>query len=106
MFNLIEHLKRQNEFSAKTFGPPREPNASAGVIDHLKEEITEVESDPKDIMEWIDIMMLASDGAFREGYTPENIAAAWAMKLDINMSRTWPDWRSAEPGKAIKHVKH
>lgn len=48
---------------------------------------------------------LAFDGAWRSGHTPEQIVAAIEAKQTKNEGRTWPDWRTAEPGKAIEHVR-
>lgn len=41
----------------------------------------------------------------RAGYTPEQIVAALVAKQEKNESRQWPDWRTAEPGKAIEHLR-
>jgi len=41
-----------------------------GVIDHLRKELDEVEKEPTDLLEWIDLVLLALDGAWRHGYTP------------------------------------
>ena len=100
--NLIEHLNRQREFSLRTFGPG---DRVAGVLDHIRKEILEVESNPTDLEEWIDIVMLALDGAWRAGYSSEQIARQLQDKLAKNESREWPDWRTAKPGKAIEHKK-
>jgi hypothetical protein len=101
--NLIDHLYRQRNFSFSTFGPPN--NNSAGVIDHIRKELIEVEADPNDLYEWIDIVILALDGAMRQGYSPEKVVSALVLKQAKNESRKWPDWRTAEPGKAIEHIK-
>ncbi len=100
--NLIEHLHRQKKFSEKTFGPgPR----SAGICDHIRKELAEIEAAPGDLFEWVDVVILALDGAWRDGYSPEEIAAAIAAKQARNENRKWPDWRTAEPGKAIEHIR-
>lgn len=41
----------------------------------------------------------------RQGHEPEAIAAAIEAKQTKNEGRQWPDWRTAEPGKAIEHVR-
>ena len=56
-------------------------------------------------MEWIDVVILAMDGAWRTGSTPEMIALGLTMKLLENKRRKWPDWRTADPDKAIEHVR-
>ena len=101
-FDLVAHLKRQRTFSRRTFGPgPR----TRGVVDHIRKELAEIEADPADVMEWVDVVMLAFDGAWRAGWEPEQIVAALAEKLARNEARTWPDWRTADPDKAIEHVR-
>lgn len=105
-FNLVAHLRRARDFSFATFGPPRSPpegSPSSGVRDHLAKELKEVNETPNDVEEWADIAILAFDGALREGYTPEQIVEALVFKQTKNEHRTWPDWRTAEPGKAIEH---
>lgn len=101
-FDLIAHLVRQRAFSLRTFGPgPR----TQGVADHIQKELVEISKEPLDLMEWVDVILLAMDGAWRAGHTPLAIAAAIAAKQAKNESRTWPDWRTADPNKAIGHVK-
>lgn len=101
-FDLIAHLHRQREFSLRTFGPgPRH----YGVIDHIRKELREIEADPTDIVEWIDVLLLALDGAWRTGLEPHQIADAIAAKQAKNERRSWPDWRTADPNKAIEHVR-
>lgn len=155
------HLARQRAWSFKTFGPPR---ALAGVLDHIAKEIEEIAANPADLSEYIDVIILAADGAFcagftpdevihawqaddtpalqmpgpnalriirafaiergredirpwvalmrtaadyamAQGYTAEQIGAAWIAKQDVNEARTWPDWRTADPSKAIEHMR-
>lgn len=95
------YLQRQCEFSERTFGPPR--GNGAGVIDHIRKELIEIEQNPDDLEEWIDVTMLALDGAWRAGHKPQQIIDALIAKLDKNEKRKWPDWRTADPNKAIEH---
>jgi hypothetical protein len=99
-FDLVAHLHRQRAFSERTFGPGAR---TAGVIDHIRKELTEIEAAPNDLSEWIDVVLLALDGAWRAGFTPEQIAAGIAAKQARNETRTWPDWRTAPADKAIEH---
>lgn len=99
-FDLLAHLIRQREWSERTFGPG---NRTAGVIDHIRKELIEVESSPDDVTEWIDIVILALDGAWRAGHDAATVIAALQSKQAKNESRTWPDWRNADPSKAIDH---
>lgn len=105
-FDLVAHLDRQRAFSARTFGPG---HRVGGVADHIRKELAEVEADhaagADTLPEWIDVVMLALDGAWRSGATSAAIAEALAAKLERNEARTWPDWRTADPDKAIEHVR-
>ena len=98
--DFIEHLERQRAFSLNTFGPGKR---AAGVVDHIRKELKEIEANPSDLTEWIDVVLLACDGAWREGYSAKEIAAALAAKLAKNESRTWPDWRTVPLDRAIEH---
>jgi hypothetical protein len=99
-FDLVQHLRRQSEFSARTFGPgPR----VEGVTDHIEKELKEVRESGGALDEWVDVIILGLDGAWRSGATPEQIVAAIEAKQTKNEGRKWPDWRTAEPGKAIEH---
>lgn len=101
-FDLVAHLQRQRDFSLKTFGPgPR----TKGVVDHIRKELAEIEADPADIMEWVDVIILAFDGAWRAGWEPQAIVDAIVAKQTKNEARQWPDWRTADPDKAIEHVR-
>jgi hypothetical protein len=95
-----EILRRQRAFSEKAFGPG---DRHKGVCDHIRKELVEIENDPADLMEWIDVAMLALDGAWRAGYTPKQIIGAYIAKLTKNENRTWPDWRTVPKDKAIEH---
>ena len=101
-FDLIAHLYRQRIWSTRTFGPG---GRSVGLVDHIGKELQEILASPADLDEWIDVVILALDGAWRIGATPEEIVAALVAKQSRNELRKWPDWRTAKPGKAIEHVK-
>lgn len=101
-FDLVSHIHRQMVFSNKTFGPGP---LTERLCDHITKELAEIRDNPTDLMEWVDVIMLALDGAWRAGYSPEQIATALDNKLTINERRKWPDWRTAEPEKAIEHVR-
>lgn len=101
---LVDHLYRQREFSARTYGPG---NRVAGLCDHIRKELVEVQEDLEaggdTLAEWIDVVILGFDGAWRSGATPEQIVAALVAKQTKNEGRKWPDWRTADPNKAIEH---
>lgn len=101
-YDLIAHLHRQRAFSLNTFGPGERFD---GVMDHIKKECKELRQAPKDLEEWIDLVLLAFDGAWRAGFTPEQIAAGLFAKQGKNEARKWPDWKTAPAGKAIEHIR-
>ena len=101
-FDLRAHLQRQREWSERTFGPG---SRAAGVIDHIRKELREIEADPTDLEEWIDVVILALDGAWRSGATPDQIIAQLVAKQATNEARAWPDWRTQPTDRAIEHVR-
>jgi hypothetical protein len=99
-WSLLDHLHRQRAFSERTFGPGAR---TRGVVDHIRKELDEILAAPADVSEWIDVVILAFDGAWRSGATPAEIVAALRAKQAKNEARKWPDWRAADPTKAIEH---
>jgi hypothetical protein len=98
----VAHLERQREWSSRTFGPGRR---TQGVIDHIRKELAEIEDDPTDLYEWVDVLILAFDGAWRAGHESHEIIDAIKQKQLRNELRTWPDWRNASEDEAIEHVR-
>ena len=102
-FDLVAHLVRQRRFSGKTFGPGRRTEM---VSDHIRKELGEIALRPDDLEEWVDVILLALDGAWRTGAGPAAIVRAIDEKMAKNEARQWPDWRDSDPNKAIEHVRH
>ena len=97
------HIDRQRAFSEATFGPGSRLH---GVTDHIAKELVEVrEAAPNNLDEWVDVIILAFDGAWRSGADSQQIIDAIKAKQARNEQRKWPDWRTAEPDKAIEHVR-
>lgn len=101
-FDLVAYLNRQRKFSLTAFGPGDRAKA---IIAHIRKELLEVEEDPDDLVEWLDVAMLALDGAWRSGAPPAAIVSTLNAKLDLNEKRTWPDWRTHPEGVPAEHVK-
>lgn len=103
-FDLAQHLTRQKDFSLKTFGPG---DRTKGVCDHIRKELIEIEDDfaagVPTLGEWVDVIILAFDGAWRSGADPHETIAAIVAKQTKNEGRVWPDWRTSDPNKAIEH---
>jgi hypothetical protein len=102
VFDFHNFLQREKRFSEETFGPG--PRAKQ-VVDHIRKELIEIEAEPEDLEEWIDVVLLALDGAWRSGYSPDAIIHALEAKLSKNKNRVWPDWRTVDPEKAIEHIE-
>jgi hypothetical protein len=97
--DLTEIIERQKKFSEKTFGPGK---LTANLCAHIKSEIEEIEDAPWDVYEWVDVIILALDGAWRNGFTPEQIVQAIEVKQTVNESR---EWRTIENGKPFERIK-
>ncbi|MGL4525779.1 MAG: dATP/dGTP pyrophosphohydrolase domain-containing protein [Aestuariivirga sp.] len=113
--DLKQHLTRQMAWSRANFGPGAR---TAGIIDHIERELFEVESATDSVersKEWTDVAILALDGLTRELWAtfpefdaPRIAELAVGMiegKQGKNERRDWPDWRTADPNKAIEHIK-
>lgn len=99
-FDFGAHLQRQREWSERTFGPG---DRAKGVVDHIRKELIEIEAEPTNLDEWVDVVILGLDGAWRAGFSPEQILEALRAKQAINEARKWPDWRTAPADRAIEH---
>jgi len=95
-------LDRVRAWSDGTFGPGLR---TEGVIDHIKREFDEVRNDPTVVDEWIDVIILAFDGASRTGASGQEIIDAIHAKWERNRGRDWPDWRTLPHDRAIEHVR-
>lgn len=107
-YDLAAHLLRQRAFSRATFGPGMR---TKGVVDHIRKELIEIEGEPDDLTEWVDVVLLALDGLWRCAEHRANpvpmdvVIGAIEAKQSKNERRDWPDWRGADPDKAIEHVR-
>lgn len=100
--SLEEIIHRQRQWSRTTFGPGRR---TLGIIKHIQKELQEIEADPTDVEEWVDVMILAMDGAWRSGACPEQIVHTLREKQSKNRKRQWPDWRTFSENDPSEHVK-
>lgn len=108
--DVSRYIARQARWSEKTFGPGIR---TEGLRDHIEKELDEAEATPWDVFEYVDLAILSLDGAQRlcraAGLNPLQtgfaVSQALERKARRNAKREWPDWRTAEPGKAIEHVR-
>ena len=84
---FVEYIRRQREWSEKTFGLGRR---TKGITDHIRSELLEVESTPDDPYEWVDIVILALDGAWRTGASLVEIRRLLWDKQKVNFERKFP----------------
>lgn len=101
-FDFVHFLNDKQRWSEKTFGPGER---TVGVVNHIRKELDEILANPTDLSEWVDVIILALDGAWRSGATSEQIIEALVAKHFKNKSRKWPDWRLYTNGEAIEHIK-
>lgn len=102
-FDLAKFFDRKADWSRETFGPG---DRYAGVVQHIRKELDEILADPTDPVEWIDVVLLAMDGAWRSsGLDGAAFVAALVEKDRKNRARTWRDWRTLAPGEVSEHVR-
>ncbi len=113
--DLQHHLLRQMAHSHATWGPGKRME---GILDHLTKEIEVVRKSNGNPSEWVDLVILALDGLTRQlafshegkrSLHPELVIADVCRRIverqSTNEAREWPDWRSADPNKAIEHIE-
>lgn len=114
--SFLRAVFNQGLWSLNTFGPA---DRTRGVLDHAYKELEEISADPLDVGEWIDLVILAIDGALRAAKEQPALAgfprlettyeaairvvAAYQAKMQANQERVWPDWRYLPTDKAIEH---
>lgn len=82
-----ETYDRRADWSRRTFG---EGDRYQGVIEHIRRELKEIEKDPADLEEWVDVVMLAMDGAWRSaGANGVRFWEAFDAKAAKNEKRKW-----------------
>ena len=92
--NIENYIDNQIEWSKKTFGNGRR---TIGILKHIMSELNEVADNPDDLEEWIDVIILAIDGAWRHGYTAKNIIECLEKKQAINFRRKYNRVNEDEP---------
>ncbi|KKM77688.1 hypothetical protein LCGC14_1367400, partial [marine sediment metagenome] len=101
-FDLVAFLQRHGAFTEAKFGPGRR---TTGITNHIRKELAEIEAAPTDLVEWIDVILLALDGARRAGHTPKDVVSALVAKQVTNEGREWPDWRATTDGTVMEHMR-
>jgi len=107
MMDIQMYLVRQRLWALNTFGPGVRDKS---LIKHIKKELDEIKASPGDLEEWIDVVILALEGAIRNAEavsdTPvDDVVDCLLMKQEKNINREWPDWKAMDPSQPIEHVK-
>lgn len=84
---LGTYLKRQRAWSIKTFGAGLR---TIGICRHIEKELREIQADPSDLNEWIDMIILGMDGFWRHGGSDDELFVRLRAKQAINFARRWP----------------
>lgn len=93
-------LERQFAWSSRTFG---EGYRSTALIEHIRRELLEIEADPTDPMEFIDVALLALDGAWRcRKISGELVALLMIQKMAINRARRWGPVSDDKPTEHVR----
>ncbi len=91
-------------WAAETFDPmDKRPMVSRfhGALGHSIREVGEIALKPSDLSEYTDAIGLILQAARLQGYTVEQLAAAWAEKLIVLRRREW----RITPLGSIEHVR-
>lgn len=98
------YIRRQIEWSARTFGLG---HRTVAIASHINREILEVFDKPHDLEEWIDIIILGLDGAWRCGkerdYSELEIIEMLNRKQQKNFERAWV--RPEDPNQPCEHQR-
>lgn len=97
---FVQFLDDRRAWSQATFGPD---SRSEGVCKHIEKELAEIRAKPGDLFEWVDVVLLALDGASRAGFSAEEIYTAILAKHERNKKRKWPP--PAPQDQFVEHVK-
>ena len=99
MVDISTVITWQRNWSLRTFGRGKR---TEGLCRHIEKELAEIRAKPDDVEEWIDVMLLAMDGAWRAGATPAEVEKALIRKQDKNFDRKWVVGAQDEP---CEHVR-
>lgn len=97
---ILDYLRAQIAWSRATFGAGQK---TASITRHIEKELAEIRQEPENLIEWCDVIILAFDGAWRAGYTPEQIIFALQQKQSVNFGRTWPT--ETKEGEPTEHIR-
>lgn len=98
--DLVDYINRHRRWSETTF---KSGARTGGLVAHILKECEEILAKPDDLEEWIDVIILAIDGAWRSGHTAEEISGMLELKLHKNQQRRWKV--TEDPNVPNEHVR-
>lgn len=78
---IEEYCEDHENWSRAVFGAPMEHDAEK-LLKHIGLELDEVRKAPHDLEEWVDIIILAIDGAWRSGHSAGEIERTLIRKQE------------------------
>jgi len=101
IIDLGRFIDDKAEWSRRTFGIEYNHRR---ILNHIRKELVEIEEDPSDPMEWVDVIFLALDGLSRQGLWGAQVVALMQDKHKINLGRTFApfDPHSDQPGEHVR----
>lgn len=86
--DLVAELRdRHIPWSRETFG---DGMRTVGICKHIEKELNEIRENPYSVEEWIDVAILALDGAWRTSVHAESVVEVLFEKLSKIRTRTYP----------------
>jgi hypothetical protein len=86
VFDIEQFLENQKFWSEIVFGTGRR---TIGICNHIRSELIEIEDDPDNLEEWIDVLLLAFDATWRLGASPKDVVETLLKKQHRNINREW-----------------
>lgn len=87
-WTILQYIQTQIKWSLKIFQQGR---SDTDLIDNIQKKLDEIKNQPGKLTEWIDIIILGLDGAWRNGFAPVDIIKALREKQLINITNNEPD---------------
>lgn len=103
-YQFLEFMRDQAIWSQKTFGTDAE-RGPVGPLKHLIKEVQECLANPKDPMEYADLLILVADASRRAGLTPWDLLRCARAKMRENKEREWPEPSPDKNDEAVEHVR-
>lgn len=100
--SLVSELRdRHIPWSRQMFG---DGMRTIGICKHIEKELNEIRENPFSVEEWIDVAILALDGAWRTSASAESVVVVLFEKLAKIRTRTYP--KPASDDEPSEHVRH